>query len=115
MNDTVIIYTNELKNRIVPKYKIIGIVSQLIFSTSIFQTNHEIKPFLSDVFGLTFKPYVFKSRTLVVARISKEVSKTTSNELESIKRKLYKFLTENLSEEKKLEPIITRGAHQIEK
>lgn len=111
MNDTVIIYTNELKNRIVPKYKLIGMVSQLIFSISIFKTNHEIEPFLLSVFGLTFKPYVLKSRTLMVARVSKETSKSTSNELELIKKNLYKYLTENLSEEKKLEPIITRGAH----
>lgn len=101
MNDSLIIYLNELKNRIVPKYKIIGITTQLIFSTSTFKRNSDIEPFLLKIFNITFKPYVIKSRTIIASRVSRIISKSDSSNIESMKRNLYSYLDKKLTEDKK--------------
>nr|DAK99083.1 MAG TPA: hypothetical protein [Caudoviricetes sp.] len=94
MYKKLILYRNELKNKSVPKYKIIGIVSELLLSKQIFALNHDIVEFLKDVFSLEFKEYVFHSRTLVVARVTREI---LSIENDSIyKNKLYKFIQEKI-------------------
>ena len=62
MYKELILFRNELKNKSIPKYKIIGIVSELLLSRQIFLKNADIEEFLSEVFGLKFKTYLFKSR-----------------------------------------------------
>lgn len=50
MYNNLILYRNELKNKNIPKYKIVGIVVELIFSKEIFKSNKEVGIFLKDVF-----------------------------------------------------------------
>lgn len=99
-----ILFRNELKNKTVPKYKLIGIVSQLLLSRKIFPANIDIEKFLEDIFQLEFKTYLFRSRTLIVARVTREI---LSSENDSVyKNKLYNFVQEkieNLKEETKNE------------
>ncbi len=73
MYSNLILYRNELKNKQVYKYKVIGIVSELIFSKNIFLKNKDIVLFLNDVFNVTYKDYIIKSRTMIVAKISKKI------------------------------------------
>ena len=73
MYKELILFRNELKNKSIPKYKIIGIVSVLLLSKQIFLKNADIEEFLREVFGLKFKTYLFKSRTMVVARVTREI------------------------------------------
>lgn len=103
MNDSLIIYLNELKNKIVPKYKIIGITTQLIFSTSMYKRNSDIEPFLSEIFNLSFRPYVIKSRTLIASRVSRVISESDSSDIELVKRNLYSYLDKKLTKDKKIE------------
>lgn len=49
----------------------IGLNTLLIFSMEIFKKNSEIEDFLHSVYGIKFRPYVFRSRTVVVAKISR--------------------------------------------
>lgn len=71
MYTKLILFRNELKNKQVHTYKLIGIVSELIFSKEVFQKNKDISTFTQDVFNITYKDYVVKSRTMVVAKISR--------------------------------------------
>lgn len=71
--EDLIIFRNELKNKKIYKYKLIGIVSALLLSKDVFKHNADIGEFLINVFGIEFKEYVMRSRTMVVARISKEL------------------------------------------
>lgn len=112
MNDSITIFINELKNRLVSRYKLIGISSELILETRIFPKNSDIPPFLKEVFGVTYKEYVIKSRTLMLARVVRQIDNTPTAEIEHLKRRLYQFLTEQKEGQEsidKIEPIITSG------
>ncbi|MCQ4669757.1 hypothetical protein NE689_00385 [Lactonifactor longoviformis] len=90
MYNKLILFRNELKNKTVPKYKIIGIVSELILSRQVFPRNLDIEEFLKEIFSLEFKTYLFKSRTLVVARVAREIIAMEKDD--TYKGKLYKFV-----------------------
>ncbi|WP_051533661.1 hypothetical protein [Ligilactobacillus apodemi] len=85
-------YRNELKNKIIPKYKIIGITSELILSTKIFKNNKDLIPFLNDIFSISFRPYVIRSRTLTLARITRIIDSYSDAELFATKNKLYAYI-----------------------
>ena len=90
MYTELILFRNELKNKSIPKYKIIGIVSQLLLYKKIFPANRDIKEFLKDIFSLEFKAYLFRSRTLVVARVTREILAIENDSI--YKNKLYNFV-----------------------
>lgn len=50
MYDNLILFRNELKNKNVSNYKLIGIVTELIFSKEIFKRNSEISAFIQEIF-----------------------------------------------------------------
>lgn len=74
MYKNLILYRNELKNKTIPKYKLIGIITELIYSKKIFKRNKDIKTFINDIFDIELKDYILKSRTMIVAKISKEIA-----------------------------------------
>ena len=96
MYKELILFRNELKNKSIPKYKIIGIVSELLLSKQIFAKNADIEEFLSDVFGMKFKDYLYKSRTMFVARVTKEIVALERDN--DYKNKLYKFVQKKIDE-----------------
>ncbi|MEB6065003.1 hypothetical protein MXM24_14570 [Enterococcus gallinarum] len=63
---------NAIKNEKSKEY-LIGTLSSLIFSKEIFYRNSDIEPFIYDVFGIKYLSYVFRSRTLLFARLTKDV------------------------------------------
>lgn len=94
MYTELILFRNELKNKSIPKYKIIGIVSELLLSKQVFPRNVDIENFLKEVFALEFKSYLFKSRTLIVARVTKEI--LVIEKENTYKNKLYKFIQKEI-------------------
>ena len=72
MYKELILFRNELKNKSIPKYKIIGIVSELLLSKQIFAKNADIEEFLSDVFGMKFKAYLYKYLKKIICFAIKE-------------------------------------------
>ena len=94
MYTDLILFKKKKKNKTIPKYKIIGIVSQLLLSRKIFPANIDIEKFLKDIFELEFKTYLFRSRTLIVARVTREIL-ASENEKE-YKNKLYNFVQEKI-------------------
>lgn len=60
-----------VKNRNVDLKTFIGLNTLLIFSKELFRKNSEIEDFLQSVYGIKFLPYVFRSRTIVVAKLSR--------------------------------------------
>ena len=90
MYTSLILYRNELKNKNVPKYKIIGIVTELIYSKVIFNKNKEIFNFIKDVFGIELKDYILKSRTMIVAKVSRVI--INSENVIECKKELYEFI-----------------------
>ncbi|NFN18967.1 hypothetical protein FDB52_07000 [Clostridium botulinum] len=93
MYNNLILYRNELKNKNIPKYKIVGIVVELIFSKEIFKNNKEIGVFLKKVFNIEFKNYIMKSRTIIVSKICKYMTCSTND---NYKTKLIEFINEQI-------------------
>lgn len=93
-----IIYRNELKNTKVPKYKLIGIVTEIMLSKEIFKKNSEIGIFLKENFDINYKDYVMKSRTTMIAKTSRFIHNLESEEYIIYKKRLLTYI--NLEIEK---------------
>ena len=97
MNRQLILYRNELKNSKIQTYKLIGIVSELVLSKEIFKNNIDIEDFIVSVFDLRFKDYLYKSRTLLVARLTIEILNNDSHAKRT--KLLYKFIVSKIDED----------------
>lgn len=97
--DELYIYRNELKNKIIPKYKIIGISSELILSKELFKNNIDLVSFIEVVFSTSFRPYVIRSRTLLLARISRLINDCSDEQLFNVKTKLYSYIGRVLTDQ----------------
>lgn len=93
MSDNLHYYRSELKFKNISKYKLIGISSELILETSLFPKNENLISFLYDVFKVTFKDYVIKSRTMIVARTIRLIYNMNSNEFETCRKLLLDFVS----------------------
>lgn len=54
------------------------IIPTLIFSRKLFKNQKATKTFTKEVLGIVYKDYVYKSRALLVGKISKDVMKMDS-------------------------------------
>lgn len=105
-----VIYRNELKGRNVPKYKFIGIISELILSKEIFNKNSELIDFVEVVFSVRFRPYVFKSRTILIAKITRIVYDCDDSYVyENIRKSLYNFTSKKIDILKENKSIIEKN------
>lgn len=91
MNE-LIIYKNELKNSHPARYKVIGIVSEVLLSKELFVKNEEIRDFLKFVMEVEYKEYVMASRTLIVARTVRIIDEFSDKEYLDCKKRLYKYI-----------------------
>lgn len=96
-------YRSELKSKNIARYKLIGITTELILDSSFFNKNEEIVPFLLKVYNLSFKEYVIKSRTMIIARTSREIYKLDSKQYENLRKRIFEFLNNHLENEGKNE------------
>ena len=99
MNKNIAIYKNELKNSMIPKYKFIGIVSELIMNKEIYRKNTDVEYFLISVFDLEFKAYIFCSRTLILARTIRYISISDDKKINEYRKKMYDYLKQQLTKE----------------
>ena len=91
MNNLVIL-RNDLKNKKPPRYKVIGITSELILSKKVFENNRNIIPFLDKVFDIEFREYVISSRTNIVARTRRIIYQSEDIDYIKYKNNLYDFI-----------------------
>ena len=93
MYNNLILYRNELKNKNIPKYKVTGLVVELILSKEVFKSNKEVGVFLKDVFNIEFRNYVMRSRTMIVSRVCKKILEATNF---NYKNKLIEFINKQI-------------------
>lgn len=95
-------FLNRLTNNDIDYIDIIGLNVAIIYSKEIFKRNKDISQFLVEIYNINFRPYVMKSRTLIVARITRELHNKTHEELNEIRLKLINYLNPNtnISEKK---------------
>jgi hypothetical protein len=101
LEEKLILFRNELKNKTIYNYKLSGIVLELLFSKKIFIKNIEIKKFIKEVFGLELKDYIFKSRSSIGIKISKLIIENDEKENCSYKKNLSIFINEKIESLKK--------------
>lgn len=93
MYKNLVMYRNELKNRIIPKYKVIGITAELILSKEIFKRNNDLTKFLKDIFFVEYKEYVMKSRTMIMARTCRLIYEASDEQFNDMKKELIDFVS----------------------
>lgn len=84
----------------------IGTVTLLIYSKEVFTNNKDIVPFLKEVFNISYLPYIIKSRTLICAKLGRELYIMDKKEIKTINSNLLNYFEINsknnpLSPEKK--------------
>lgn len=94
MYKNLVLYRNELKNKSIYKYKVMGIVSDILLSKKIFLKNSDINFFLKEVFDIEFKDYIMKSRTLITSHVIKVIY--NSEDDSSYRKKLLSFISDNI-------------------
>lgn len=96
MLERLILYRNELKNKTIHSYKLIGILLEILYSKEIFPKNKDIGAFLLEIFDVQYKDYVMRSRSLIVSRICKFLLTEKENKIYA--RKILKFVNSIISE-----------------
>lgn len=94
--NNLVIFRNELKNRIVPKYKLIGITCEVLLSRELFKNNIDTVPFLEEIFSIKYKEYVIKNRTAIIARTTRLINNSDGPTIYQYKKNLYSFIDEYL-------------------
>ena len=89
-------FRNELKNKYVAAYKLVGIVSTLLFSKEIFKANKDILPFLETMFVEPFSASTKKSRPAMVGKASKLI--LSNKDTSILKKKLVEFISIKIEE-----------------
>lgn len=79
--------------------ELFGITIALLYSKELFKRNQDLTSILKRVFNVDYLPYVMRSRTLIAARITKELTIKNELELENIKKSLLQYLHEQSSVE----------------
>lgn len=74
----------DINNQDLIKYELYAIMTTFILSKEIFKNNNEVNNFLNQ-FGISFKDYVLKTRTLMLAKTLRFIEKGDVNSLELFK------------------------------
>ncbi|HEL2254969.1 TPA: hypothetical protein U1Z40_001439 [Streptococcus suis] len=93
-------YINILNRSEIKKYNLIGLNSEILLSKNLFKYNTEISSYLSQVFEIEFLPYVMRSRTTIVARLTREIYKYDEKQIDIARKKMLKYLKSINAEQK---------------
>lgn len=93
--DELHILLKKLTDKNLDMVDILGIICSLLYSKSIFKRNQDVEMFLYEVLGMKFLPYVIHSRTLIVARVTKELHKQKDIDIKKIQKSVLNYFNEN--------------------
>lgn len=82
---------NKLSLSHLSKEEFIGLLTLAIYSKEIFHKNQDLDAFTEGFFNIKYKPYVLSSRTLICARLMRDVSGFEENKVKNIQKDLRKF------------------------
>ncbi|OOR27576.1 hypothetical protein [Bacillus wiedmannii] len=92
--DELHILLKKLTDKNLDMVDILGIICSLLYSKSIFKRNQDIEMFLYEVLGMKFLPYVIHSRTLIVARVTKELHKQKDIDIKKLQKSVLNYFNE---------------------
>lgn len=70
------------------KEEFIGLITIVIYSKDIFVKNEDVANFVKNIFGLSFLDYVIKSRTLLCARLARNLVSMNDAEIKNATSKV---------------------------
>lgn len=76
------------------RFEMYGIFTTIILSKEIFKNNKEIKNFI-DLFSIDSKPYMLKSRTIILSKVIRHIEKIDKVELVEYRKKLKEIYITN--------------------
>ncbi len=86
-----IVSLKNIKNESTLRIYLYGYSSEIILSTDIFPSNKELIEFITAM-GLEFRDYVYACRTVVVARVIRDIEKREIQDLETFRDKLIEYI-----------------------
>jgi hypothetical protein len=96
MEDKFHLYQSELRSKNIQRYKVIGMVTDILLSKDIFPRNEDIPTFLNNVFGIAYKDYVLKSRTTILARCVRDLYAVEDKEFEQYRKQLFEYVKSDI-------------------
>lgn len=73
--------------------QLVWLIPPLIFSRKLLKNQSATKKFTTEILGLTYKDYVYKSRPLLVGKLQKDILSMDSTSAFNRLRKLTEFYT----------------------
>lgn len=70
----------------------IGIIAEMLLSKRLFPRNEDLKDFIKSAFNLEILDYVYKSRTLLLARIIRRIEKAEKETLTEYVEHTYSYI-----------------------
>lgn len=77
----------------------IGLNTIILLSKELFPNNEDIKNYTNNNFDIEIKEYLFKSRTMLVARTNRYIYGLNAEQLQSIYKHMTNFLNQSVVEE----------------
>lgn len=96
MEGKFLLYQSELRSKNIPRYKVVGIVTEILLSKEVFFKNEDISVFLNNVFGIVYKEYVLKSRTTILARCIRDIYMVDEKEFEEYRKQLLEYVKSDI-------------------
>lgn len=74
---------------------VIGLNTLILLSTNLFPTNEDIKNYTDGIVKIELKEYLFKSRTMLVARVNRYIYDLEMDELKNFDEYINNYLIKN--------------------
>lgn len=76
------------------RFNLFSVVTTIILSDAFFKKNSDIEAFFKET-NVEFKPYVFNSRTLIIARMTRYIESADYQELQAILKSIKDLVFDN--------------------
>lgn len=97
-----VLYRNELKNKSIYKYKLIGICYELISSEEIFNSIEDIKTFIFDIFKIKEDDFSKVSKDAILSKVCFTISNAPDCNIKDYVKKLIPFINIEIEKFNKL-------------
>lgn len=107
-NEEKLIHSLLTKFTIMSEYKteLYSLLIPLILSKQFFKKSSELKSFIETVLGLSFKDYVYNSRSILLGRVMNYLSTLTVEESVSLNKRVTNFILDTIKANNSVENTI---------
>ncbi|MBZ5486186.1 hypothetical protein HW452_01430 [Halomonas aquamarina] len=89
----------------IAKEAFLGAIISLILSKDVFANNTQVFDYINEVFGVSYLPYLVRSRTLMSARLTRHIILFDKKDVRKHSLLTYNYIIQRLSQEENSEMI----------